>query len=221
MIKVLVNGANGRMGQTAITAINHVKDLTLAGTTGREDDLKKAIKESDAAVVIDLTVPDAVFKNAKTIIDAGAHPVIGTSGLTDKEQQTLIALCAKAGLGGVIAPNFSLGAILMMKYARDAAQYYKHAEIVEYHHDKKIDAPSGTALHTAEQMQRPETPIHSVRLPGLFAHQEVIFGGPGETLKIRHDAIDRSCMMPGILLACRKVVTLDHMVLGLEKLIVQ
>lgn len=242
-ITVLINGAFGRMGQTTAKAITNHPRLELVGQTGREYDLKKAITDSNAQVVIDLTHPQAVFDNACTIISAGAHPVIGTSGLTIEQISDLQARCAEKKLGGIIAPNFSLGAVLMMKYAREIAKYMLNVEIIEMHHENKADSPSGTALRTAQMLSEvmPEVnpnrqpsretipgargasyngiPIHAVRLPGILAHEQIIFGESGETLTLRHDSIDRECFMPGICLACEKVMGLDHMVYGLEEIL--
>lgn len=242
-IKVLVNGAFGRMGQMTTDAISKHPGLELVGQTGREYDLHQAIKDSKADVVVDFTDANAIYKNAQTIIEAGAHPVIGTSGLKAHEIIALQKQCAELKLGGLIAPNFSLGAVLMMKHAREIAKYFSHVEIIEMHHDGKIDSPSGTAVRTAEliadananlnQPDKPNTetipgargathhriPIHAVRLPGLLAHQTVMFGGTGEALTIRHDSLDRACFMPGVCLACEKVMGLDYLAYGLEEIL--
>lgn len=238
-IRVLVNGAHGKMGQMAVKALSDNADFTLVGELGRQDNLAEKIKTSKAQVVVDLTNADAVLKNLQIIIDAGAHPVIGTSGLTKEQITTLQARCAQVKLGGIIAPNFSLGAVLMMKHAQDIAKHFPQVEIIEMHHDGKLDSPSGTAMRTAEMISTTRTsikaskeiipgargatyqqvPIHSVRLPGLVAHQQVIFGGIGETLTIRHDSIDRLCFMPGILLSCKKVMELNELVYGLENIL--
>lgn len=242
-INVLVNGAFGRMGQCTVKALSEDGRFNLVGQTGREYDLKKAIKDSDAHVVIDFTDADSVFKNSEAIIEAGARPVIGTSGLTQDQITKLEQMVLKKNLGGIIAPNFSLGAVLMMKHAADIARYMPNVEIVEWHHDKKIDSPSGTALRTAEMlagahsqlnaahMPTKETiphargathhgvPIHAIRLPGLLAHQTIIFGGTGESLTLRHDSLDRSCFMPGVLLACEKVMGLKKLIYGLEQVL--
>ena len=241
-IKVIVNGANGRMGQEAIIALNADPRFELVAQTGRADDLASIIKETNADVVVDLTTADSVFENAKTIITAGAHPVIGTSGLQPEEFMTLKQLAAEKNLGGIVVPNFSIGAVLMMRYARDAAKYLPDVEIIEMHHDGKLDAPSGTAIKTAElihetrkslpeQKQLRETitgsrgaekhgvHIHAVRLPGLVAHQQVLFGGNAETLTIRHDSMHRSSFMPGLLLACEKVGDFHQLMYGLENLL--
>jgi 4-hydroxy-tetrahydrodipicolinate reductase len=242
-IKVLINGAFGRMGQMTAQAINDAPNLELVGQIGREYDLKKAIEDSHADVVVDFTHPDSVFKNTLTIIEANAHPVIGTSGLTIDEITTLKEKCHELKLGGIIAPNFSLGAVLMMKSAKEIVKYIPDAEIIELHHDKKSDSPSGTALYTAELLANArnkntsvtispietikgargalyqDIPIHAIRLPGLLAHQQIIFGKTGETLTLTHDSIDRNCFMPGVCLACEKVIGLDHLVYGLEEVL--
>jgi 4-hydroxy-tetrahydrodipicolinate reductase len=242
-IKVLINGAFGRMGQMTAKAVSEHPSLELVGQTGREYDLKKAIKDSQAQVVVDFTHPDVVFKNTELIIASGARPVIGTSGLTAEKVKTLQEKCAELKLGGLVAPNFSLGGVLMMKYAREIARYLPDVEIIEMHHAGKLDSPSGTAMRTAELIadgagkplkpQKPAKenipgargaeyrgiPIHAIRLPGFLAHQEIIFGDTGETLTLRHDSIDRQCFMPGVCLACERVMTLDHMVYGLEEIL--
>lgn len=242
-IRVLVNGAAGKMGEFVVKAIAKEPDLELVGQTGRAHQLAAEIKKSQAQVVVDFTQAADAFKNTSAIIEAGAHPVIGTSGLKKEQIQQLQAVCAKHKLGGIIAPNFSIGAILMMKYAEQAAKYFPAVEIIEMHHDRKLDSPSGTAVRSAELIagarktiptlpadaretlegargaQCEQVPIHSVRLPGLVAHQQVIFGGIGETLTLKHDSIDRQCFMPGVMLACREVLKLDKLVYGLEELI--
>lgn len=238
-IKVIVNGANGKMGQVTVDAVSAAPDLELVAALDHQDNLAKAIEQHSAQVVIDFTVPTTVYNNTKTIILCGAHPVIGTTGLTLDQIHELQKLSAEKALGGIIAPNFSLGAILMMRYAQDAARYFPDVEIIEMHHEKKIDAPSGTAAKTAEMIATTRNPkhtvssdhqrargdqhqgvtIHSVRLPGLFAHQCVLFGGIGETLTIRHDGMNRNAMMPGVILSCRKVMELNHLVYGLENIL--
>jgi len=218
-IKILINGYLGKMGQAAVKAATEASDLELVACTGRNDNLAQTIQDSGAEVVLDLTSAESAFKNTETIIKAGAHPVIGTSGLTPDQILNLQKQSAAKKLGGIIAPNFSIGAILMMHYAEHAARYFKEADIIEMHHPDKKDAPSGTARKTAQLMQR-EVPIHSIRLPGVVAEQSVIFGAPGETLTIRHSSIDRLCFMPGVLLACRKVKSLDSLLYGLDTLII-
>lgn len=210
------------MGATAVAAIANEKDLVLVAKTTRNDDLVNAIKKNHADVVIDFTEPSTVFQNTKTIIESGARPVIGTTGLSEKEIQELEILCKDKKRGAIIAPNFSIGAILMMRYAQDAAKYFSSVEIIEYHHPAKKDAPSGTAKKTASLIQGSEKksiPIHSVRLPGIFAEQQVIFGGMGETFMIQDRSTDRNAMMPGLFLCCRKVILLNHLVYGMESLL--
>ncbi len=242
-IKVLVNGAFGKMGLMTVKAINEHPNLELVGQTGKEYDLKQSILDSKAQVVVDFTHPSSVFKNANTIIESGAHPVIGTTGLTSDQIKQLQEMCAKLKLGGIYAPNFSLGGVLMMKYAKEIVKLMPHVEIIEMHHDNKAESPSGTAIRTAEMLaaatesvNKPEKiskeliagargakhhniPIHAIRLPGFLAHQQIIFGNAGETLTIRHDSIDRQSFMPGVCLACEKVVTMNKLVVGLEELL--
>ena len=242
MIKVIVNGAAGRMGSLAVKTIENDAECELVGQLEHDDDLSAAIKSTDADVVVDFTTAEVVFDNAMAIVNAGARPVMGTSGLTPEQLEALQQLCTAKQLGGIVVPNFSLGAVLMMKYAQDAAKYLPHVEIIEMHHDAKQDSPSGTALKTAAMIaeSRKETidvkvgretvkgargaavndiAVHAVRLPGLVAHQQVIFGAVGETLTLRHDSINRDCFMPGVLLACKKVMALDNLVYGLESVL--
>lgn len=242
-INILVNGAFGRMGQITVKAISEQADFVLVGQTGHEYDLKKSIKDSNAQVVVDFTHPDSVFANVNMIIESGAHPVIGTSGLTEEQIHTLQEKCAQLNLGGIIAPNFSLGAVLMMKYAKEMVKHFPHVEIIEMHHDNKADSPSGTALRTAAMLaqnnaalnQPPKPlretipgsrganyrniPIHAIRLPGFLAYEQIIFGSIGETLTLSHNSIDRQCFMPGICFACEKVVSLNRLIYGLEELL--
>jgi 4-hydroxy-tetrahydrodipicolinate reductase len=242
MIKVIVNGANGRMGQETIAAVNQEPGLQLVGQTTAVDDLATLISETKADVVVDFTVPSVVYANTKLILNAGARPVVGTTGLLPQQIEELQQLASERKMGGVIAPNFSMAAVLMMKYAKDAAHYFSNVEIIEWHHEKKIDAPSGTAIKTAQMIeegfsQKPspredqellsgargakhqDIRIHSIRLPGLLAHQEVLFGLPGETLAIRYDSISRAAYMPGVCFACKKVMELDELVYGLDRLL--
>ncbi|MBU0581056.1 MAG: 4-hydroxy-tetrahydrodipicolinate reductase [Candidatus Margulisbacteria bacterium] len=242
-INVLVNGAKGKMGKEAVAAISADPELKLVDQTDLGDDLSARIKSSKAQVVVDFTHPSVAIKNAETILDAGASPVIGTTGIKLEDIKKLQKKAKDKKLGGLIAPNFGIGAVLMMKYAADAAKYLPNVEIVEYHHDNKADAPSGTAIKTAEQIleanlniQGPNKKskeelrgalgaemgnirLHAVRLPGFVASQEVILGGVGQTLKIRHDTINRESFMPGVVMACKKVVGLKEMVYGLEKIL--
>ncbi len=243
MIKVIVNGCKGRMGIEVVKGVEGDPDLELAGQADLGDDLGKIIRETEADVVVDFTVPAARMDNFKTIAENNARPVVGTTGYTQEEIDELTRLCKEKNLGAVIAPNFALGGVLLMKFAAEASRYLAHAEIIELHHDKKEDYPSGTAVKTAQLMlaQRKrfnqdvndkvahmegargaETGglrIHSVRLPGLMAHQEVIFGALGQTLTLRHDSISRESFMPGVILAVKKVMDSDRLIYGLENII--
>lgn len=242
-IRVLVNGASGKMGQAIVKTLSNHPDFIVVAQTGRQHNLATEIKQSQAQVVVDVTHSDVALTNLTTIIDAGAHPVMGTSGLLKEQIEKIQARAAELKLGGIIAPNFSLGAVLMMKCAEQIAKYFPSVEIIEMHHDGKLDSPSGTAVRTAEMLAAArqhipvlpnhtrETvpgarganyqaiPIHSIRLPGLIAHQQVLFGGLGETLTIRHDSIDRESFMAGVVLACQKVISLQQLVLGLENIL--
>jgi 4-hydroxy-tetrahydrodipicolinate reductase len=242
-IKVLVNGAFGRMGQMIVKAITAAEGLEMVGQTGREYDLAKSIRDSGAEVVVDFTHPSSIAISLEVIIESKAHPVVGTTGLTMDQIKNFQKKCETLKLGGVIAPNFSMGAVLMMKYAKEIVKYMPNVEIIEMHHEGKADSPSGTALRSAEMMANGgnainpaaktsiETikgargashhgiPIHAVRLPGYLAHEQIIFGSKGETLTLRHDSMDRECFMPGICLACEKVVGLDRLVYGLEEIL--
>jgi 4-hydroxy-tetrahydrodipicolinate reductase len=219
VIRVAVAGAAGRMGHTVCEAVEGAEDLTL---TGRADpQLGTAVGDvlDGADVLVDFTIPATAVENARAAVAAGVHVVIGTTGFD------LDLLAGLRGANIFIAPNFAIGAVLMMQFDAQAARHMAKAEIIELHHDGKLDKPSGTAARTAELMraQSPsgaEVPIHSVRLPGLVAHQEVILGDVGQTLSIRHDSIDRVSFMPGVLLAVRRVSELTQSpVVGLEHLL--
>ena len=213
MTRVAVAGAAGRMGKTVCGAVEGAEDMELTGRADPQLDTSLADVLGDADVVVDFTQPDTALANALECVDAGVHVVIGTTGF-DAEP-----LRAARGANVFIAPNFAIGAVLMMRFAAEAVEHMPKAEIVELHHDRKLDKPSGTAARTAELMGG-DVPIHSVRLPGLVAHQEVILGGRGETLTIRHDSIDRESFMPGVLLAVRRVGSLaESPVVGLEHLL--
>lgn len=237
-IKIIINGVKGKMGRVLEKSIATHPDFKLVAGIGREDDLAKSIQSTNSDVVVDFTTPQAVFKNTEMIIQFGKRPVIGTTGLTLEQIKTLDKQCLSRKLGGIIAPNFSLGAILMMKYAKDAVRYFPDAEIIEMHHPKKIDTPSGTAIKTAQMMIesrlqnngkkyedhahekiKHNIPIHSIRLSGLFSHQSVVFGGNGETLTVCYNSIDRNCVIPGVFLACRKVMELNQLIYGLEHIL--
>jgi 4-hydroxy-tetrahydrodipicolinate reductase len=213
VIAVAVSGAAGRMGQAVCEAVQAADDLDLVGradpSLGR--DLAEVLDEAD--VVVDFTTPEAAPHNVRQCLAEGVHVVVGTTGWDLDEIDGL------TGANVFVAPNFAIGAVLMMQFAAEASRYMAKAEIVELHHDRKLDAPSGTAARTAALMEG-EVPIHSIRLPGLVAHHEVILGDVGQTLTIRHDSLDRSSFMPGVLLAVRKVGSLEHSpVVGLDHLL--
>ncbi|MFC5650782.1 4-hydroxy-tetrahydrodipicolinate reductase [Paenibacillus solisilvae] len=259
-IKVVVTGAGGRMGREVVKMVLQDEQLQLAAavspSAGPIDagtlvglspcgvtvspDLETALSQATADVLVDFTVPHAAYSITETAIRHGVRPVIGTTGITPEQMSELDKLCRSQEIGGLIAPNFSIGAILMMKFAAQASKYLPHVEIIEYHGEQKLDAPSGTSIKTAElisearQELRQGHPneketiegarggyyngfrIHSVRLPGVFAQQEVIFGGFGQTLKIRHDSYDRAGYMPGVNVAVKKVMTYTGLIYGFE-----
>jgi 4-hydroxy-tetrahydrodipicolinate reductase len=226
MIKVAVAGAAGRMGQTVCEAVQGAEDMKLVG---RADPLLEITVEDvlgDAEVVVDFTQPDTALGNALACVRAGVHVVIGTTGFDPAPLRQARPAQGRPQANVLIAPNFAIGAVLMMRFAAEAAQYMPKAEIIELHHDGKLDAPSGTAARTAELMAAATgsapPPIHSVRLPGLVASQEVIFGDLAQTLTIRHDTIGRESFMPGVLLAIRAVGGLEESpVVGLENVLFQ
>ncbi len=222
MIRVAVAGAAGRMGQATCEAVAAVEDMELVAQADPAlgVSLQQAL-EQRPQVVVDFTRPDTALPNALACLEVGVHVVIGTTGF---DMDCLREACLRVKANAFVAPNFAIGAVLMMRFAAQAAQHMDAAEIIELHHDAKLDAPSGTAARTAELMAMasggPQPPIHSVRLPGLVAHQEVILGALGQTLTIRHDSIDRRSFMPGVLLAIRKVGELPQSpVIGLEHLL--
>ncbi|HHW40400.1 MAG TPA: 4-hydroxy-tetrahydrodipicolinate reductase [Syntrophomonadaceae bacterium] len=262
-IHVVVTGAAGKMGREVVKAVLKESDLVLVGAIDSKEngvdvgalvginacgvvvssDLQKVLENTDADVLVDFTNPEAAVSNGITALNYGVIPIIGTTGIDDVEIDELRKAASKTGLGVLIAPNFALGAVLMMDFARRAARHFKHVEIIEMHHDQKIDAPSGTSLKTAQMIQEERLPvrqghpdeyekikgvrggelegirIHSVRLPGFVAHQEVIFGGLGQVLTIRHDSLSRESFMPGVVYAIRKARTLQGVVVGLEKIL--
>jgi 4-hydroxy-tetrahydrodipicolinate reductase len=218
VINVAVAGAAGRMGETVCRAVDGADDMALVGRADPTLETALADVLGDADVVVDFSTPETALPNARACLEAGVHCVMGTTGAD---------FSSLAGVGEAnlfVAPNFAIGAVLMMKFAVEAAAHMPECEIVELHHDRKVDAPSGTAKRTAELVSEAgghvHEPIHSIRLPGLVAHQEVLFGGPGQTLTIRHDSIDRESFMPGVLLAIRRVGSLERSpVVGLEALL--
>lgn len=253
MVKILVNGALGRMGRTVVAAVNADSELELVGAVDViagevegikvETDLDAALKKFSPDVMVDFTRPAVVFDNVMTALRNKISPVVGTTGLSDSDKDKIRELAEKNQTPAFIAPNFALGAVLMMLAAQRIARYMPDVEIIELHHDKKLDAPSGTAELTAKMISEvrlshkqghPEEVerlphvrgaevdgirIHSVRLPGYVAHQEVIFGGLGQTLTIRHDSTGRDSFMPGVILACKKVRSLRGLTVGLDKIL--
>jgi 4-hydroxy-tetrahydrodipicolinate reductase len=218
MIRVGVSGAAGRMGETVCRAVEGADDMDLVGRADPELGVAIADTLGDADVVVDFTTPEAALHNARTCLEAGVHCVMGTTGVDFTQLE---------GVGSAnlfAAPNFAIGAVLMMEAAKLMAPHMPESEIVELHHDRKLDAPSGTAARTADLISdaggNVHQPIHSIRLPGLVAHQEVVFGGLGQTLSIRHDSISRESFMPGVLLAVRRVASLERSpTVGLEHLL--
>ena len=269
-IPVVVNGAAGKMGREVVKAVAQAKDMTLLGAIDRTPEhqgkdvgevagcgplevpivsdlqgmLVLATQEREQGVMVDFTHPNSVYENVRSAIAYGIRPVVGTTGLSVEQIQDLADFADKASTGALIIPNFSIGMVLLQQAAIQASQYFDHVEIIELHHNQKADAPSGTALQTAQLLaelgktfnppsveETEKLPgargsqaeegirIHSVRLPGLIAHQEVIFGASGQIYTLRHDTTDRSCYMPGVLLAIRKVTQLKSLVYGLEKIL--
>ena len=242
MIKVAVLGARGRMGAEVVKAVEESSDCQLVAALDLGDSLDQLIS-SGAQVVVDFTIPDSVMANLEFLIAHKIHAVVGTTGFDDARMAKLKSLSsAHPEVGVLIAPNFAIGAVLMMEFAAKAAKYFESAEIIELHHPDKVDAPSGTASRTAgiisaarKEASLPampdatstaldgargalvgDVPVHSVRLRGLIAHQEVLFGGLGETLSIRHDSLDRAGFMPGVLLGIRSVISRPGVTFGLE-----
>ena len=253
-IKVIIAGFKGRMGSTALEMVKGDSELELAALLdpfAEEKEIdgvpvfntKEAVVGVEADVWVDFTMPKVAYENTRFALENGFDPVVGTTGFTEEQIKELTALSAEKGLGGLIAPNFAIGAILLMQFAAQASKYFPNVEIIELHHDKKKDAPSGTAVKTAELISEVRESItqgaadeeeliagargaefdgmriHSVRLPGLVAHQEVIFGAQGEGLTIRHDSYDRISFMSGVNLGIKEVVKRDQLVYGLEHLL--
>ena len=216
MIRVAVAGAAGRMGRTVCAAVEGADGMELSGRADPELGTSVADVLGDADVLVDFTRPDTALANGRAALEAGVHVVIGTTGF---DLEGLREAAHASSANAFVAPNFAIGAVLMMRFAAEASKHMQAAEIVEYHHPRKLDAPSGTARRTAALMEG-DVPIHSVRLPGLVAHQEVILGDVGQTLTIRHDSVARESFMPGVLLAVRRVAGLpESPVVGLEHLL--
>jgi len=222
MTRVAVSGAAGRMGQAVCEAVEGAGDLELSGRADPSLDVSLSDVLGEADVVVDFSTPDTALENVRACLGAGVHVVVGTTGF---DLEAMRAAAEEADNANCfVAPNFAIGAVLLMEAAQLAARHMPECEIVELHHDRKLDAPSGTAKRTAALIDAAggnvHEPIHSVRLPGLVAHQEVIFGGEGQTLSIRHDSIDRRSFMPGVLLAVRRVAGLpERFTVGLETLL--
>jgi 4-hydroxy-tetrahydrodipicolinate reductase len=243
MIKVGVLGANGRMGSEVVKAVSSAQGLDLVASLDLGDSLEKIVT-SGAEVVVDFTTPDAVMGNLEFLVKTGINVVVGTTGFDDVKIGKIQSLLKDhPSVGVLIAPNFAIGAVLMMEFAEKAVRYFESAEIIELHHPDKVDAPSGTAARTAQLMSQArknaglskmpdatstsidgargaivgDIPVHSVRARGFVAHQEVILGGLGETLTIRHDSLDRAGFMPGVILGVRKIVENPGLIHGLEK----
>ena len=245
MIRVAVVGANGRMGGEVVRAVDAVDDMELVAALGSNDPLSRLV-DSGTEVVVDFTVPGAVMDTLEFVIAHGISAVIGTTGFDDKRLTTVQGWLAETpSVGVIIAPNFGIGAVLMMRFAEQSARFFESVEIVELHHPRKVDAPSGTSRRTAELVAAARraaglpaapdatrdsldgargavvdgVPVHSVRLRGLVAHQEVLLGGPGEMLTIRHDSYDRASFMPGVLLAVRRIRERPGLTVGLDALL--
>ncbi|KQL50140.1 4-hydroxy-tetrahydrodipicolinate reductase [Brevibacillus choshinensis] len=245
-IRVAVAGANGRMGQEVVKMLGEDTQSVYTGnldTRGDDESIRLQLEVMKPDVLVDFTTPHSVYRHMEICLKYGVRPVVGTTGLTPEQLQEMTERYQDAGLGAIIAPNFAIGAILCMKFSAMAAKYMPHVEIIELHHDRKLDAPSGTALKTAEMIAavredlkqgHPEEKetipgargaeyegfrIHSVRLPGMVAHQEVLFGAVGQTLSIRHDSINRESFMPGVNMAVKAVVNMNSLIYGLEHLI--
>ncbi|PJK17754.1 4-hydroxy-tetrahydrodipicolinate reductase [Chryseomicrobium excrementi] len=254
MIRIALAGPRGKMGKEALELIQNTTDFELVGLLdSRETDalqnysvftsIDELFLQTKPDVFVDLTTPELAMKHTMTALHYGVRPVVGTTGFTEQDLKTLEKECKEKTLGCIIAPNFSIGAILMMKFAEQAAKYMGDVEIIEMHHNQKLDAPSGTALKTAELIGRHRPShkqghedeqelltgargadidgikLHSVRLPGLVAHQQVLFGGEGQLLTLRHDSFTRGSFMPGVALSIREVLKRDTCIYGLENLI--
>lgn len=241
-IRVLVNGAKGKMGREVVATVQAQPDMELVGKTDLGDDLAEALRNLKPDICVDFTHPSCAYQNAMAFVESGIAAVIGTTGFKEAELAVLHEKALAAGVGLMVAPNFCTGAVLMMRFAEEAAQFMNGVEIIELHHTAKADAPSGTAKLTAQKIakvwescgdQKPNSnehndfrggdisgiQVHSVRLNGLMARQEVIFGGDGQTLEIRHDSQSRSCFMPGVMQAVRAVRSWKGLVFGLDRLL--
>lgn len=244
MIRVAVSGAQGRMGSEVVRAVTAAEGMEVVAQIELGDDMGAVLRASAPQVMVDFTVPASAMTNIRTALENKVIPIVGTTGLSPADLDEIRGLCAQHQTACLIAPNFAIGAILMMQFSAQAAKYLPDVEIIELHHEKKVDAPSGTAVKTAQMIAavrtgapapKPENafeshagatgaevdgiPVHSVRLPGYVASQEVIFGAQGQRLSLRHDSLDRTSFMPGVVLAVRRAATLEGLVYGLENLL--
>jgi 4-hydroxy-tetrahydrodipicolinate reductase len=236
-VKIVFSGALGRMGQALLPGLCETEGLCVVGEVDKGDDLLEVVRASGADVVVDFTQPDAAMGNARKIIEAGAQGVIGTTGFTLEDLSALDTEAKQAGVGLLVAPNFALGMILLQRFAEEAARHFPSVEVLEAHHPQKLDAPSGTALATARRIAAAGgraaantadpsrglvvdgVPVHSIRLPGVVARQEVLFGGHGERLRIEHDTMSRECFLPGVVEGIRRMSGRVGLVHGLDALL--
>lgn len=223
VIKILVNGALGKMGRLAVQSLKAQADFNVVAECGRADNLAEQLKQHRPDVVLDLTLAAVAATNLAMIIEHGIRPVIGTSGLSQAMLEPYQQRCRETRLGGLIVPNFSMAAICMMRFATQAAQYFDSVEIIEAHHPAKHDAPSGTAIKTVDMLQAQgkfqSVPVHSVRMHGVLAKQQVLLGNPGDLLTLEANTSDRQAYMPGVLFACRRVIGLSELVYGLDRVL--
>lgn len=261
-IRVMVVGASGRMGREVVKAVLKEPDLQLVGAVDKENigkdigvitgleptgifvrgELKEAFELDNPRVLVDFTAPMSIMANLKLTLKAGVHAVVGTTGLSADNLKEIAGLCLESNTNVLVAPNFAIGALLMMRFAAMASKFFSQVEIIELHHDQKLDAPSGTSIKTAEMIiagrenvssnvigeekikgvrggELGGIHLHSIRLPGLIAHQEVIFGGEGQTLTIRHDSLSRESFMPGVIIAIKKIMEKPGLTYGLDQLL--
>ncbi len=233
---VVIVGAFGAMGRVSVRTISAQSELHLVGELGRKDSLPDRLSELKPDLAIDFTEPNCVKRHLELYLELGIRPVVGTTGLSKREFEELAARYSQARLGGAVVPNFSLAATLLLRFGRELTRHYPSLEIIEYHHPGKLDRPSGTALHfqsalSGERASAPSSmqaragdnpiPVHSIRMDGFLASQEVLFGGPGERISLRHDTLDRQCYMPGLILTCHTVLQIDELLFGLEAVLDQ
>jgi len=242
-MKIVINGSRGKMGQTLVAFATEHAELTLAGEVDLGDSLADVVSQTRPDIVVDFTRPEARMETVRTALEGGASAVVGTTGFTPEDREEIGGWVKRTGKGCFIAPNFQIGNVLMQQFARSAARYFEYAEVIEYHHETKVDYPSGTAVRTAELMAEARDAfnegtrdkvanvegarggevagirLHAVRMPGFIASQEVLLGAPGQYLTIRHDSVDRQSYMPGVLLAAKHIVDRAELVYGLEHIL--